>query len=375
MKKIITSESVAAGHPDKVCDQISDAILDAYLKEDPNAHVAVECMAAFDTLYISGEVTSKARVNYENVARETIKRIGYDDPEYGFKYDDISVFVKVHEQSSDIDMGVSLKDDIGAGDQGIMYGFACDETEAFLPLPYYLSSQMMRRLDEIKKDYDFLGPDGKGEVSVEYEDGKPVRIAAIVLSNQHRAHVELEDVRKLLKEEVIDKVMPAKLMKEDTEIFINPTGRFVIGGPFGDTGLTGRKIIVDTYGGAAPHGGGAFSGKDPSKVDRSAAYYLRYVAKNLVAAGFASSVTLQAGYCIGRPLPLSLNITMTDAKVSEETALKAINENFDFSVRNIIEELDLRSAHYSELAAYGHFGRETSSFEKTDKAESLKKYL
>ncbi|MBQ6367097.1 MAG: methionine adenosyltransferase, partial [Erysipelotrichaceae bacterium] len=252
MKKIITSESVAAGHPDKVCDQISDAILDAYLKEDPNAHVAVECMAAFDTLYISGEVTSKARVNYENVARETIKRIGYDDPEYGFKYDDISVFVKVHEQSSDIDMGVSLKDDIGAGDQGIMYGFACDETEAFLPLPYYLSSQMMRRLDEIKKDYDFLGPDGKGEVSIEYEEGKPVRIAAIVLSNQHRAHVELEDVRKLLKEEVIDKVMPAELMKEDTEIFINPTGRFVIGGPVGDTGLTGRKIIVDTYGGAAP---------------------------------------------------------------------------------------------------------------------------
>ncbi len=375
MKKIITSESVAAGHPDKVCDQISDAILDAYLREDPNAHVAVECMAAFDTLYISGEVASKIRIDYEKTARETIRKIGYDDPEFGFKYDEIGIIVKVHEQSADIDMGVSLKDDIGAGDQGIMYGYACNETEDFLPLPYDLSSKMMRRLDEIKKDYDCLGPDGKGEVSVEYEDGKPVRIAAIVLSNQHRDSAPLEDVRELLKKEVIDKVMPAELMKEDTEIYINPTGRFVIGGPFGDTGLTGRKIIVDTYGGAAPHGGGAFSGKDPSKVDRSAAYYLRYMAKNLVAAGFASSVTLQAGYCIGHPRPLSLNVTMTDAKVSEETALKALEENFDLSVRNIIEELDLRSASYSELAVYGHFGRAHSSFEQTDKAETLKKYL
>ena len=375
MKKIITSESVSFGHPDKVCDQISDAILDAYLREDPNAHVAVECMAAFDTLYIAGEVTSTAHINYETVARETIKRIGYDDPEFGFKYDDISVQVKVHEQSADIDLGVSLKDDIGAGDQGIMYGYACNETDTYLPLPYDLASKMMRRLDEIKKDHDCLGPDGKGEVSVEYEDGKPVRIAAIVLSNQHRASVELEDVRKLLKAEVIDQVMPAELVKEDTEIYINPTGRFVIGGPFGDTGLTGRKIIVDTYGGAAPHGGGAFSGKDPSKVDRSAAYYLRYIAKNLVAAGFASSVTLQAGYCIGHPRPLSLNVTMTNARVSEETVLKAIGENFDLSVRNIIEELDLRNARYSELASYGHFGRTQSSFEQTDKAEVLKKYL
>lgn len=365
MKKIITSESVAAGHPDKVCDQISDAILDAYLKEDPNAHVAVECMAAFDTLYISGEVTSKARVNYENVARETIKRIGYDDPEYGFKYDDISVFVKVHEQSSDIDMGVSLKDDIGAGDQGIMYGFACDETEAFLPLPYYLSSQMMRRLDEIKKDYDFLGPDGKGEVSIEYEEGKPVRIAAIVLSNQHRAHVELEDVRKLLKEEVIDKVMPAELMKEDTEIFINPTGRFVIGGPFGDTGLTGRKIIVDTYGGMGRVGGGCFSSKDPSKVDRSAAYYCRYVAKNIVAHGLADKCEIQVAYAIGMNEPLSLYIdTFGTNHVTEEDITAYVNRNFDFKVSNIIDELDLKRPIYRQTTNFGHFGHPESSWEQ-----------
>ena len=372
-----TSEAVCAGHPDKVCDQVADAILDAILAQDKDAHTAVEVMAAYDTLFLIGEVKTTANVDYEKIARETIKKIGYSKEEFGFEYDKIAVINKLHEQSADIDMGVSLKDDIGAGDQGIMFGYACRDTEEYLPLAYAYAVRMMKRLDEVKKDnLTYLGPDGKGQVTIEFEGGKATRIDTIVLSNQHLDEVPLKKIREDLKREVIDYVFPSEMIDDMTRILINPTGRFVIGGPVGDSGLTGRKIVADTYGGYAPHGGGAFSGKDPSKVDRSAAYYLRYVAKNLVASGLCDEATIQAGYAIGTPKPVSFTIdTHGTEKVSKEVVYKAVEETFDFSVRNIIETLYLKNIKYTELTNYSHFGKDGIPFERLDKVEELQKYL
>ena len=375
MRTVLTSESVCKGHPDKVCDRISDAILDAYMAQDPQSHVAVESVAAYDTLFLTGEVKSEGPVDAEKVARETIKEIGYIREEFGFVYDRIKVICRIHQQSPDIDRGVS-QEETGAGDQGIMFGYASMESPEYLDLPYYLSNKMIRKLDEIKKELTYLGPDGKGQVSVEYEDGRPVRIPYVVLSNQHLASVDIETVRKDLEEKVIRQVLPAELLDEQTVFLINPTGSFVVGGPEGDSGLTGRKIIVDTYGGSAPHGGGAFSGKDPTKVDRTAAYYLRYAAKNLVAAGLCERVTLQVGYAIGYPRPVSLHIDAHGTeKVPMEVLYKALENEFDFRVEPMIETLGLRHTQFKELSSYGHFGRPESSFEKTDKVEALKKYL
>ena len=379
MKTLFSSESVCNGHPDKVCDQISDAILDAILEQDPQAHVACETVASKNLLVITGEVTTNAKVDYEAIARNKIKEIGYTRKEWDFKYDEIEVLVHISTQSADINQGVDLEDgEVGAGDQGMMFGYACNETKTLMPLSFDLASKLCHRLDDVKKEVDFLGPDGKGQVSVEFEDGKAVRVDTVVLSNQHLDSIDLETLRAFIKKEVIDVVIPAELMDENTKIYINPTGRFVIGGPIGDAGLTGRKIIVDTYGGYGQHGGGAFSGKDPSKVDRSGAYYGRYVAKHLVAAGLCDRAMVQVAYAIGVSKPVSLYIdTYGTNKVEMSKIYEIVEKCFDLRVTNIIKELDLRKPMYQQLAAYGHMGREelNVSFEQLTKLDQIKALL
>ena len=387
MKKFFTSESVTEGHPDKVCDNISDGILDAILTIDPTARCAIECAAAFDKLMIMGEVTTTANIDYEKTAREVIKRIGYD---FGsFAYDKCKIIVSIHAQSPDIAMGVNAslekkteggsdEDTLGAGDQGMMFGYACRETDELMPLTLTLSHKLAIRLTQVRKSgrLNYLRPDGKTQVTVEYVDGKPTRVDTVVVSTQHDNEVSQEQLKKDIKEYVIKEIIPQDLMDENTKFFINPTGRFEIGGPEGDSGLTGRKIIVDTYGGRCAHGGGAFSGKDPTKVDRSAAYYCRYVAKNLVAAGLADEVEIQVAYAIGVAKPVSIFIDAHDTgKVSEEKLVEIVKKEFDFRPYNIIRELGLRSPVYAATAAYGHFGRPNFAWEKTDKVEALKKYL
>ena len=387
MKKFFTSESVTEGHPDKVCDNISDGILDAILTIDPTARCAIECAAAFDKLMIMGEVTTTANIDYEKTAREVIKRIGYD---FGsFAYDKCKIIVSIHAQSPDIAMGVNAslekkteggsdEDTLGAGDQGMMFGYACRETDELMPLTLMLSHKLAIRLTQVRKSgrLGYLRPDGKTQVTVEYVDGKPSRVDTVVVSTQHDNEISQEQLKADIKEYVIKEIIPAELMDENTKFFINPTGRFEIGGPEGDSGLTGRKIIVDTYGGKCAHGGGAFSGKDPTKVDRSAAYYCRYVAKNLVAAGLVNEVEIQVAYAIGVAKPVSIFVDAHDTgKVSEEKLVEIVKKEFDFRPYNIIRELGLRSPVYAATAAYGHFGRPNFAWEKTDKVEALKKYL
>ena len=371
---LFTSESVTEGHPDKIADQISDAVLDAALTEDPTARVACETLVTTGLVVIAGEITTSARVDYSRVARETIRDIGYTRAKYGFDADTCSVLSALDRQSPDIAMGV---DTGGAGDQGLMFGFACNETPELMPLPIQLAHLLARRLSEARKEGElpYLRPDGKSQVTIEYRDGRPFRASAIVISSQHDQNVSNEQLRAEIEEKVIRKTVSSELLDKDTKLHINPTGRFVTGGPQGDAGLTGRKIIVDTYGGYAPHGGGAFSGKDPTKVDRSAAYMARYVAKNIVAAGLADRCLVQLAYAIGVADPVSVMVdTKGTSRISEAALAKLVRENFQLTPRGIIEELNLRRPIYKATASYGHFGREENGFtwEKVDKAEMLR---
>ena len=380
MKTILTSESVTRGHPDKVCDQISDAILDAILAQDPEAHVACEVTAWTDNVNIMGEVTAAAHPDYEAIARRVIRDIGYDKPGVGFDANSCRVSVNLHTQSPDIAQGVDHKaqEDTGAGDQGMMFGYACRETEDLMPLPITLAVRLAKRLEQVRRDgtLPWLLPDGKSQVSVEYEDGKPVRITTVVISAQHSASVPTETLREAIRREVIDPALPEELVDEETAYFINPTGRFVIGGPAGDSGLTGRKIIADTYGGAARHGGGAFSGKDPTKVDRTGAYMARYLAKNIVAAGLADRCEAQLAYAIGLADPVSVMVdTFGTGKVSDERLAAWVTEHVDMRPGVMIRRFGLRSPIYHTVSCYGHFGENARSlpWEQTDLSEELRK--
>lgn len=391
-RRLFTSESVTEGHPDKMCDQISDAILDALLEKDPMSRVACETATTTGLVVVMGEITTNAYIDIQKIVRETVREIGYDRAKYGFDCDTCGVMVVIDEQSSDIAMGVDkalenrdqLEEsdlDNGAGDQGLMFGYATNETPELMPYPIALAHKLARRLTQVRKDktLPYLRPDGKTQVTVEYdENGKPVRLDTVVLSTQHEETVTQEQIHKDIKKYVFDEVLPKEMVDENTKFFINPTGRFVIGGPHGDSGLTGRKIIVDTYGGYARHGGGAFSGKDCTKVDRSAAYAARYVAKNIVAAGLADQCEIQLSYAIGVAHPTSISInTNGTGKLSDEKLVEIVRENFDLRPTGIIKMLNLRRPIYKQTAAYGHFGRDDLNlpWEQTDKVEVLKKYL
>jgi S-adenosylmethionine synthetase len=375
MKTYFASESVTEGHPDKVCDQISDAVLDAVLTNDRNGRVACEAMVTRGLAMVAGEITTNCYVEIPKVVRKIIRDIGYDDPSIGFDYESCGVITAIQEQSSDIALGVDVG---GAGDQGLMFGFANSETPELMPLPIVLSHKLSRRLSQLRKErvLGYLRPDGKSQVSVEYKNGSPKRIDAVVIGAHHSKDVKTEDLRNDIQKMVIDSVIPAELIDKNTKIFINGTGRFEIGGPVSDTGVTGRKIIVDTYGGYARHGGGAFSGKDPSKVDRSASYMARYIAKNVVKAGIASACEIQLSYCIGIAEPVSVNVnTFGTSGFEEDKISKAVRQVFKLTPAGIIQELNLLRPIYTKTAAYGHFGREEEGFswENTDKAEDLQK--
>ncbi|HEY7442034.1 MAG TPA: methionine adenosyltransferase [Vicinamibacterales bacterium] len=371
---LFTSESVTEGHPDKIADQISDGILDAILAQDPMSRVACETLVTTGIAIVAGEITTKASIDYQKIVRNTIKDVGYTDAKFGFDYETCAVLSSIHEQSGDIAMGV---DTGGAGDQGLMFGFACTETEELMPLPIMLAHKLCKGLSCARRDgvLDYLRPDGKSQVTIEYEGSKPVRVDAVVVSSQHSAEVTTDKLRHDVIEKIVKPVVPAEMMDKETRIYVNPTGRFVVGGPHGDAGVTGRKIIVDTYGGAAPHGGGAFSGKDPTKVDRSACYMGRYIAKNCVAAGFADRILVQLAYAIGVADPVSVMVnTFGTGRIPDEKITELVRAQFKLTPRGIMEELELRRPIYRKTAAFGHFGRTEPEFawERTDRVNALR---